>query len=195
MNWAFWAIPLIGLAVWVLSTIFRDLDERMEKERRAKRETADEGGRVRVPRQSNNELDRFLEEARRRRESTPKKRAEKPPRQQQPVLTAQPVDPPRRKPMAPPVERPVPTMKPAEEVQAVLVTPAPTFPTSPPPAPVAPRPAAAPAGRTEAPPRRSPPAVAQLRSLLGDRSSLAAAFLLREVFDAPLSVRRRRDRA
>ncbi|MFO0928065.1 MAG: hypothetical protein U0736_13680 [Gemmataceae bacterium] len=192
MNWAFWAIPLIGLAVWVLSTIFRDLDERMEKERRAKRETADAGGRARVPRQSNNELDRFLEEARRRRESAPKKRAEKPPRQQQPVLTAQPVDPPRRKPMAAPVERPVPTMKPAEEVQAVLATPAPTV--TPPPS-AAPVPAARTASRGEAPPRRPPAAIAQLRNLLGDRNSLAAAFLLREVFDAPLSVRRRRDRA
>lgn len=190
MNWAFWAIPLIGLAVWVLSTIFRDLDERMEKERRSRKENADGGERVRVSQRSGNELDRFLEEARRRREP-PRRRREKPPRQAPAILTAQPVaEPAKRKPMAPPVERPVPTMKPAAEVEAVLVTPAPTFPAPPPPAPaeVASQPGQA------SRPRKQAPALDQVRALLKDRSSLAAVFLLREVFDPPLSLRRRHDR-
>ncbi len=64
MKWEALIIPLIGLAVWILSTIFRGREEQQQE--RTRRPGTDRGA-VRPPRRPATELDRFLEEARARR--------------------------------------------------------------------------------------------------------------------------------
>jgi hypothetical protein len=102
MSWEVLLIPIIALAVWILSSIFRSVED--EREKNKPRRTPSEGGRLRVPppqRRPVTDLDRFLEDARRRREAA------------QPRPPAEATAPRPEPRVERPPERPVP--KPAPE--------------------------------------------------------------------------------
>jgi hypothetical protein len=193
-NWEVLIIPLIALAVWILSTIFRNAEEQRQADRPPRPGGTSDGGPPRRPR---TELDRFLEEARRRR-SMPEQRTENPsvvdgpiiettpPPPPEPVVIAmpvRPVEPPApaparstRKRERPPKSRAVPTPSVALAVP-VEVTPlpeekAPRIPAMPGPA------------------RPVSPLLGRLRVALKDRNTLKTAFVLAEVFGQPISLRR-----
>ena len=55
MDWPVLIIALIPIAVWILATIFRGVEEAQEKNR-----PRNDGAQVKVPRRPAGELDRFL---------------------------------------------------------------------------------------------------------------------------------------
>ncbi len=195
MHWEILIIPLIALGVWILGTLFKGEEERLKKN--ARRPSAP--ARQPLPRRPVTALDRFLEEARLRREAEERRKApppppppsiSRPPLSERPLRQREtpprPARPPKRTeeiPVALPVARPV---TPPVVAEAVLVTPRPqpateTPPSPPPPAvPIVPR--ATP----------SSPILQQVRSLLSEPRTAGAAFALREIFDRPLCMRRRR---
>ncbi len=183
MDWPVLVIALIPVAVWILATIFRGVEEANEKNRPRPR---GDGAQVKVPRRPSGELDRFLEEARRRRDP-----AQKPRREPTPAEAALPerVPPPVEKPAPrPPARREEhrPRTRPRVEIPipappvVVVTTPAPAPEPVPPPPPP----------RLAAPPRPVSPVAKRLGAMLRDRDSLALAVILREVFDRPVSQRR-----
>jgi hypothetical protein len=183
MDWPVLVIALIPVAVWILATIFRGVEEAKEKGRPPR--PRGDGAQVKVPRRPAGELDRFLDEARRRREPSPKRRAE--PTVTGPLeLERVPVEKPAPRPPVV-VRREPPKPRKAEAPVPVPVAPpvvvvAPPLPEPPLPPPPQLRPAV--------PPRPASPLVARLGGMLRDRDSLALAFVLREVFDRPVSQRR-----
>src|SRR5262249_53877723 len=74
MHWEVLIIPLIAIGVWVLSTIFKSVEDERQKER-LRRGPGSQGGGPR-PRRPVTDLDRFLEEARRRRQTAAQPRPE-----------------------------------------------------------------------------------------------------------------------
>ncbi len=212
--WESLIIPLIALAVWILSTVFRGEEEQPKE--RARRPGTE--GRPRQPRRATTELDRFLEAARARRNNPVTKPAEEdgPPQPEPMVLEAMPVEqppenprprPPRtleRQPKPRPAKASPPLAEPVRVPVAMPVGPAAqiTLPSALPLVPVTelrtprlqPRGAAAAAPAVIVPPtqpRRAAPAALKLLEMLKDKQTLAAAVMLREVFDRPLALRRR----
>lgn len=187
MNWEVLIIPLIALGVWILSTIFRTFEEARELER-------PRGGAVGdnkpsgAPKRTGNELDRFLEEARKRREPpVTKRRPEKAP-------AASPLDPaPVETPLPPKRSEPVRIVRRGGEASRRRVEPA--------------APAAAPVPREpvkvelpEVPPPVTPatmprpagsPLIKRVLGMLNDREGVKVAFLLREILDRPVGQRGR----
>lgn len=185
MHWEILIIPLLALVVWIFSTLVKSEDDKTKKVlgRRGPVTGRQPGRRM------GTDLDRFLEEARRRRKPEERRKAAPPP------ARVPPERPPVRERPSQPRETPIRTA-PAiaqEEVSFAL-------PVSQPVAtqPVAEPVVAAPLAREQSV-STPPPAVAtssspisqQVRSLLSKRQSAAAAFVLREIFDRPLSKRRR----
>lgn len=189
MQWEVLLVLLIPLAVWILSTIFRSAEEERQKERLRRPE--EEGGRVRVPRRPVDDLERVLQEARRRRETESRQPAParlpetRPVRPAEPAPEARPAaPPPRERVPAPPraeVPRPAPPPPPREAVVAVRVS----EPSAPAPPPVE----VAGVAVVQSPTRPPSPFLVQLAGLLRDRKSLAAAVVLKEIFDRPVSQR------
>lgn len=165
MDWKVLVIGLIPLGVWILSTIFRGLEDAREQE---KPQPAPGERPPRTPRRPSSELDRFLDEARKRREVSPKRTVE-------PVLEALPVP----KPSPPPrVEAPPPRPRKPEPAPPPVVV----LPVELPPAPPAP---------ARLPQRDQPsPALAKVVAMLRGRDAVATAVVLREILDRPLSQRR-----
>lgn len=185
MHWEILIIPLIALFVWIIGTLFKSEDDKTKK-------GVGRRGNVsgRPPgRRPVTDLDRFLDEARRRREpEVPRKTAPPPPR----APVARPTVRERPQPPREPLRRAAPVLV-EEEVVVALPAPRPVEAV-----PVAELVAA------ESLPRQPsisvpPPAVAvrsspisqQVRSLLRKPQTAATAFVLREVFDRPLCMRRR----
>ncbi|HTU21693.1 MAG TPA: hypothetical protein VMG10_26890 [Gemmataceae bacterium] len=177
MHWEILIIPLIALGVWILSTVFKTgEDDKMKKGIRRPGGVPGRGS----ARRPVTDLDRFLEDARRRREAE-----ERPWLPSSAPAPARPTRPPQRP--APPREMPraaVPVVRRADVPIAAPVVPVvaavPTREASPPP-PAPPKP-------RETPPS---PILKQVRSLLSKPQTAGAAFVLREIFDRPLSMRRR----
>jgi len=212
--WESLIIPLIALAVWILSTVFRG-EEEQPKERPRRPGTE---GRPRPPRRGTTELDRFLEAARARRNKPIAKpdEQERPPQPEPVVLEAMPVEQPPEKlrprpspiverqprprpakaspPLAEPVRPPVamPVGPPAQITRPSALPQVPVTetrtPTQNPPGESPPAPAMI-VPPTQA--RRPSPAALKLLEMLKDKQTLAAAVMLREVFDRPLALRRR----
>ena len=184
MHWEILIVPLIALGVWILGTLFKGEDAKVKK-----------GGRLpnnasgRAPsRRPVTDLERFLEDARRRREveEAPKPPPPRPsiaraplrerpaqPRQTPPRLASRSK---RREelPVAVPVARPV-AQAVAVVAEAVIDVPVRAEPSAP----------------TTTRATQSSPIAQQVLSLLSNPQTAATAFVLREIFDRPLSQRRR----
>jgi hypothetical protein len=185
-NWEVLIVPLIAFGVWLLGNLFKTADDAKKGKRAEGRNAGD--------------LDRFLAQARKRRELEEQSRRTEPVReaprrapQRQPARPSQPLPAPkpasRTRPGTADPQRPV-VMELAEEVRAVLVAP---------PAPLVAEPVTVvpvePALAAPPPPPASrrpvSPLLAQVVKQLRSPQSAAAAFVFREVFDRPLSQRRR----
>jgi len=196
MHWEILIIPLIALGVWILGTLFKGEDERLKKD---VRRPGNFSGRA-PARRPVTDLDRFLEEARLRREAEEKRKTppappprppiarpplgQRPPRQRE--TSPRPARPPIRieeVPVAIPTTGPVAT---SVVPEAVLVVPRPQpvaeMPSSPPSSPAP----------TTTRDTRPSPILQQVRSLLSKPQTAGTAFVLREIFDRPLCMRRRR---
>lgn len=176
MDWKVLIIGLIPLGVWILSTIFRGIEDAREQEK--PRPAPGERPAPKTPRRPTSELDRFLDEARRRRDTSPKRREE-------PILEAVPVaKPPAPPPPAPPrVEKRPPKPREVRKASQPAPTPyvnvVPVELPAPPPAPA------------RLPPAHPPsPALAKVVAMLRDRDAVTTAVVLREILDKPLSQRR-----
>jgi hypothetical protein len=171
MGWEILVIPIIGVAVWIISALIRGSEQ-------AKRE--EPTGRKRPEKVT--DLDRFLREIQRRRESA-EREDEKEPR----VERRRPEPRPARR--RPPEEEEIPVVIPVEPVAVVqTVALAPVLRSiEAPPLPVLPaEPLPAPQPR----PRRESAAPAGLRELLRSRDGVRKAMILREVLGPPLARRR-----
>jgi hypothetical protein len=207
MEWLKLLIPLIAVAVWILSHL---AGNQQNQRRQAPRPQPpfDPDQEPRHPGRAASELERFLEDVKRRKEMEQVPEA---------ILIAEEVAPPRKAP--PPLPRPVEQrrksvpigVKPPQRrrelaalVQPLPVTPAPTsrtvtMPSSAvaevqaPQATQAPPPPPQALHRPEALPTKASKseAVKLVQHLLRNRQALAGAFLLREILDKPLSKRRR----
>lgn len=170
MHWEILIIPLIALGVWILGALVKGEDDKTKKVVRRPG-----NGSSRAPRRPETDLQRFLEATRRREaEETPKP---PPPR---PAIARAPLRPASRSkrrdelPVAVPLARPVAQ---AIVAEAVVATPVRTEPSAPAP--------------TTTRPTQSSPITQQVLSLLSNPQTAATAFVLREIFDRPLSQRRR----
>ncbi len=200
MPWHVLLILLIPVAVVILASIFRGAEQKNKKDR-----NSSPSGEPRNPsRRAGTDLDRFLEEARRRRETSERRetvgtrqesvapKPAPPPRQKNqsrptpPRPREMPAPPPRRQPVLleeVPVGRPVVVL--AEPTPAQLVRPGestsvkPVELAAPPPAPM----------NTQ---QKAPSLVLQqVARMLSSPQSVAAAVVLREIFDQPMCRRRR----
>jgi hypothetical protein len=207
-------VLLVPLGVWVFSTIFRG-----NNERQAPRPGS--APRPSSPRRPVTDLDRFLEEARRRREAAERGQtvSSEPVSRPAPPREVRPAPPVERRPVRanPPVRRrnvetapPRPARAPVM-LEPVAEAPTPSFPpprveaprpepvrveaSPPPPAPPASQPAAAaltPMPRPAGSRRAQSPMLVQLADLLRSPRAAGTAVVLKEIFDRPLSQRRRR---
>lgn len=191
-NWHF-IIPIIAVAVWILSSLIRGAEEQRVRRPRPQRDPEEPADGTR-PRRSPSEIDRFLQEVQRRRqegeERRPPREAPKPLPPAEEVLVAIPVQevPNRRTPRADRPRRRPAESRPIPVAQPVPVVPPPVLETQfrespPPPGPEA-------ASQPTAAEKKREAMGKQLRELLNSKQSLATAFILREVFDRPLSLRR-----
>ena len=182
MDWIKLVIPLIAVAVWILSNLAKNRDE--TRRQRTAPPPKPEDGMGPARRRTPAEVDKFLEEVRRRREALEgklKKPLSPPPA---PVPLAQTVPEfPRARTIPPPLPMPPPPRPEirrssvSEPVMAKLVpTPAPEPEVV---VPAAPRVTALP----------SSPQVRQTLALLRDRKTLVTVMLLREILDQPLCKR------
>ncbi len=197
-NWHF-IIPIIAVAVWILSSLIKGNEEQVRRPR--PRPEPDEPPPDR-PRRAPSEIDRFLQEVqRRRKDKDGEERRKDPERRAEPVMAeiprAIPVEPilipePLRRASGRHGER-------ASKRRSVEVPPV-VVQEVPPPAALAtsgsfwqpPAQAAQPtAARAAGTPAQQTSASRQLLALLRSPQSLGTAFLLREVLDRPLSMRRR----
>jgi hypothetical protein len=183
MGWEVLVIPIIGVAVWIISTVIRGAEE-------AKR-GGPPPGRKRPEKVT--DLDRFLRDVQRRREAA--EREERRPSRVEREEEEERIE--RRRPQlrpsqtAPVVEEAIPVVIPVEPVpvaQPVVVAPV-LRTIEAPPLPVM----AAPVGPAPSPPRRPPVvAAAGVRELLRSRDGLRKVMILREVLGPPLALRRGR---
>jgi hypothetical protein len=172
MPWEILIVPIIGVAVWIISTLIRG----------AEQGKGPEGGPRRRPEQVT-DLDRFLREVNRRRQGRQ--------REEEPAAPAEPRrEMPRETPPPPPVPELIPVVLPVVE-ESVVVEPASSAPAlrvhEAPPLPEMP------AERSAKPlPERAESAAAMpLRKLLCSREGIRNAIILREVLGPPLARRRR----
>mgnify|MGYP001558898964 CR=1 FL=1 len=185
MQWQIWIIPLIALAVFILSQLGAKQQQQSRASSRPPLPRDPNEGQFASPRRGSQELEEFLEEIKRR-----KRAAE----EQEPVYVAKEVPPrpveKRRSAGKPPPRRGEPVIVvqsfPSEAAPPPVAMPMPQE------APIRPD-APQPIFRPEALPAKTAatPVAKLVRDLLGHRKSMRAAFLLREVLDAPLSKRRR----
>jgi hypothetical protein len=181
MGWEILVIPIVVVAVWIISTVIRGADEsRKANPPRRKR-----------PEQAT-DLDRFLREVRRRREAAEgeeESSSRVDPEEEEPIAV-EPRRPtrPRAKWQTPP-EEDIAVVLPVEAVPvARLVLAAPVLRAVEAP----PLPALPPNATAEAlPPRPESRALVGLRQLLQSRDGLRRAMILKEVFGPPLALRRR----
>lgn len=216
MEWIKWLIPLIAIAVWILSQLAGNQQEQKRPSPRPlPPRDPDQDPRAR---RASEDLEEFLEKIKRRKDADERTAAEPV------VLIAEEVAAPRpapRRTAPPPLPRPVeqrrksapiggkrPERRPEpvvlaepislapEEWSRMAAMPTPAVPQAPQALPAAPAAPGAPQAlhRPEALPGKAslPPAARLVRELLKSRQSLAAAVLLREVLDAPLCRRARR---
>lgn len=189
MHWEILIIPLIALGVWILGTIFKPAeDDKMKKGIRRPGTISGRGsGRRPVT-----DLDRFLEEARRRREAEERPKPPPPPAPARPTTprpSQRPALPRETPPVAPPVVRRVeappvisvarPVAQPARAEPILVAAPTRDAPPPPPPVPIVTR------------PTEPSPILQQVHSLLSKPQTAGAAFVLHEIFDRPLCLRRR----
>lgn len=220
-KWITWLIPLIAIAIWILSQLAGNQQQKRPTPRPYPPGDPEQDPRAR---RSPDDLEDFLEKMKRRKdaaEQTAPERAGAERTAAEPVLVAEEV--PRPRTLPPPLPRPVeqrrksnpigakkPQRRPEPVILAEPFSSAPaelnrtvTMPSMTPVIPQAPQalPAAAAAPtapqalhRPEALPTKVslPPAARMVRELLKSRQTLAAAVLLREVLDAPLCKRARR---
>ena len=209
MEWLKWLIPLVAVAVWILSQLVANQQRRQQGLPRSgpPRDPGDET----PPRRPSDDLEKFLEEVRRRKEAQESAAAE--PIYSAQEIPARPAHVPRAtegrrksvavgsKPQQRRVEpavvvQPLPSASsPKSRHVAMPSTAPPAAPEAPqalPPPPVVPTAPQA-VHRPESLPARTPasPAAKMVRELLKNRQSLGAAFLLREILDRPLCKRRR----
>jgi hypothetical protein len=207
VNWEFFVIPLIALAVYILSAIFRSVEEAQEKQPGKDAE----GAPLRTPRRKTSELERFLEEARQRRDGGKARQAPATARRS-PAMRREVEMPAKPKPAEPIVTQPErpggtlerlgqPAPRGAEPARPAAERPGGTLERLGQPAAT---PVVAQADLSVSAPSDNlvsvPPAVQQLQptsplliklsGLLRDRSSLATAVLLREILNSPPSARR-----
>ncbi len=208
MDWIKWLIPLIALAVYILSNMAKEREETRRPLRPLPPPLPppqDTGDR---PKRSPSEVDRFLEEVRRRREETAKP-AEAKPAAPRPVAERQPVAErpaveqrprPQRPAPAEALSRPRPSGKeepvkqqrpparrPAAGQEAIPVVQLASLPAAVPSllAPPQPSPELGTVHLSVPPARAVSPAAQQLMELLKTPQTLRTAFLLREVFEPP----------
>ena len=182
MHWEILIIPLIALGVWILGALVKGEDD---KNKKPVRRPGNASGRA--PRRPATALQRFLEDARRREtEDTPQPPPPRPsiaraPLRERPVQPRE--TPPRlasrskrreERPVAVPVARPV-AQAVAVVAEAVIDVPVRAEPSAP----------------TTTRATQSSPIAQQVLSLLSNPQTAATAFVLREIFDRPLSQRRR----
>lgn len=184
MDWQAWIIPVIAVGVYIVSQLMsREANKRPAARPtppppRPPEEPAAKPGQR--PARVSTEMDRFLEEVRRRQKPPPKPReADQPqpsprPAATIPVRIPEPVRTRVSKP-AEVIPRAIPVLK------AVPLPAAPELSAPPQPAVVA-----------MPPPRPATKAVLQVRELLKNPQGLAAALVLREILDKPVSCRPRR---
>jgi hypothetical protein len=197
MDWVQWLIPLVALAVYILSNLAKGQEESRTNRlpRPPRSDEAVETAELAEPprqRRSQEEIDRFLEEVRRRKKT---------------------IEPPQNKPLS------RPTTAPSQERPRPVPPPLPKVKLPPPPLPERPRPGDAPRPATKPPSRKREPepipvvealevthvplqpppalvgplvnslALQNLKSLLANRQTMATAILLKEILDVPLSKR------
>lgn len=202
MDWVKWAIPLVVVAVIILSNLGKAIQDRQKRtQRNPPPPRPDDGSEPPParPRGTAANVERYLEGINRRRfEAERRKRETSQPRETPPpVRSARPAPPPLppvpvlAPPLVAPVrlvgqERPAPPLpqRRASEREAVAKAP-------PPPTP-APAPEAAPAHQAPAGPLVASAIAPGLRDLLKNPQSLRVAIMLREVLDPPLSRRGKR---
>lgn len=191
MHWEL-LVPVVVLAVWVLSHLFRSAEEL--KERRV------EPGQPAPPEAPRSEVEKFLDEINRMRRQPAAPRPAPPPTAMKDIPEVIPVEPPR--PAPPPQIRPLPrppavraanptTLQPPRPPQAKQVKTRRVEP---------PRPVVAPPALTLATPDAAPavvsfqhapsPAVTQMLGMLRNPASVRAAVLLQEVLGPPRCRRR-----
>jgi hypothetical protein len=193
MDWVKWVIPLIAVAVWILSNLVNQQKE--EPPVRRPRVPPPPRPREPVDPQAANSTtrpesqDAYRQEMDRQREKKSREPvAKQRPKRLEPVPKLPPKLPPRRVVLPPVLALPVPTQplersKPPEP--PILLAPvSPIIPLLPPIlGVVAPTVSAA---------KPTPPAIKNMLELLKKHDNLATAFLLKEVFDLPLAKRSRR---
>lgn len=194
MDWVQWVIPLIAVAVYIISALAKPKDEVRPRTQFPPLPQGGDPAERPSSRRTPEEIDRFLEEVRRRKKSAEQQREKKPippvivqerprpapavpvptPKRERPRLA----EPPR--PQLPPA-RPLPAPRPREPeplpVPMAEVIEA-TVALQPPAAAVVARPSVSPVAQS-------------LTGMLRNPSTLAAAIMLKEVLDRPLCKRRR----
>jgi hypothetical protein len=176
MRWLEAVIPLLAVAVYLISHLISNRQEAAQREQPKRRPASPPAPEMREEgslHRDRGELDQRIEEARRRRESqdetTPVRRAQ--------LVSATPMEPRRR--LQGGLARPTPRRKaPKVEVEAVVIVPAPI------------RQVAVPIALKAPPPAPSP--AQQLLTMLKTPSALATAMLLQEVLGPPVCRRQRR---
>ncbi|MFM7150554.1 MAG: hypothetical protein ACKO23_11985 [Gemmataceae bacterium] len=201
MNWESLIIPMIAFAVWIISSVFRGMEEAKDK---ASPVPPVEDRPMKVPqkRPMSSDLERFLQEARVIRDpnAPPLVRLEDSPEKPK----KRKADPVPARPKPPPKPRDVPDPEPlrrASEIprsapSSASASPAPV-PTakaasSPSPAPSAPAPPANATVAATISRKELSPVLVRVREMLNNRQSLVAAIILEEVLGSPLSKRRHR---
>jgi hypothetical protein len=204
MEWVKWVIPLIALAVWILTSLIKSQQEEPRRRSTTRFPPQPQGGEEGTgprPRRTSGEVEQFLEEIRRRRESGVKpaeveQRPRPVVREAPPVIVVEAPRPrpaPRTPPALPPKRQPprreepaTPRKRPAvteEVVVARIVSTPPITVAAPPP------PAASAITLAVSP---TAPAARQFLDLLKNPQSMRVAFLMREILDRPVSRRPRR---
>jgi hypothetical protein len=188
MHWE-WIVPVIALALWIISSLVKTAEDRSKQAGPGEPLPPDS------PPRPLSEVDRFLEEINRmRRRQDEEQRQETPPQRREPLATPpSPVVVRQVEPTtAPNFEKPVvveekprprtiirhrrPEPRPTQFKPSAPVPAAPPLPPPPPSVP---------------PARPYSPAVAQLQALLRSTQSLQTAILLQEVLGPPKCRRRR----
>jgi hypothetical protein len=222
MNWSVWIVPIIALAVWIISYLLRGNEPEKKPMQRVRQPGDDPQGR---PKEPLTDLDRFLREVNRRRQNAEERRTG--PVAKPPVVTAQPVEerprpsmPKPARPAQPPrrqASRPAPTppkkttTQPAFKPEPLTVLPADdrteralplpaseqtplAFPTSSEVVRIATPAALATLAKLAPPVKQVDDAIVQtpLMSLLSSPKYLKYAIVMREIFEPPLCRRQRR---
>jgi hypothetical protein len=182
MPWEILIVPIIGVAVWIISTLIRG----------AEQGKGPEGGPRRRPEQAT-DLDRFLREVNRRRQA--RQREEEPQEQALSVERQEPqprakwsTSPPQETALPTPVPEVIPVVLPVLE-EKIVATSAPALRVH--EAPPLPELPAEKSARLQPERSESAPALS-LRKLLRSRDGIRNAMILHEVLGPPLSRRRAR---